>query len=189
MVCLTDFEGWSGPYDFVPLLHNWPGYFSKMELLRPGLFSGPVLYFDLDSLILGPIDGLQLRLCNSTHPSLFLLSDFYNPKIAASGVMAWLPSAETERIYHEYAAKPEFSDRWDRGDGFHIGRHPHLRLQPMFPGVFGSYKKDRLQDGPRGFKIISFHGKPKFNDLPPAHWTNIVWRGEDGPNKPSDQPR
>src|SRR4051812_7051182 len=31
-----------------PLRHNWMQYWSKIEMFRPGLFSGPTLYFDID---------------------------------------------------------------------------------------------------------------------------------------------
>lgn len=176
VICLTDM---STPWPDVDLKHKWPSWFSKLELFRPGLFSGPTVYFDLDTLILGPVDfGPVFDRLERGPEKLAMLSDFYNPKIPASGVMAWLPGPETEQIYHQFAANPEFSSRWDRGDGYHIGRHPHVRLQPLLPGVFGSYKKDQLREGPRGFKVVCQHGLPKFNDLPNAHWMCRAWRGE-----------
>lgn len=35
----------------IPLKHDWPGWWSKIELFRPGLFDGRVLYLDLDMVI------------------------------------------------------------------------------------------------------------------------------------------
>ena len=48
-VCLSNAEV---PCEKIPLEHNWPGYWSKIELFRPGLFEDRVLYLDLDVLVL-----------------------------------------------------------------------------------------------------------------------------------------
>src|SRR5690606_21480964 len=142
MVCLTDDKGWSGPYDFVPLAHDWPGWWSKIELFRPGLFSGPVLYMDLDSVLLKPIPNFvsQMQAMARNGHGLAMLDDFFYPARPASGVMAWEPSPLTERIYHEFAADPKAAMQTRHGDGGWIGRYPHARLQQLFPGTFGSYK-------------------------------------------------
>lgn len=177
MVCLTDMPG-VFPCHTVPLHHNWPGWFSKIELFRPGLFSGPGVYFDLDTLLLGPVDFSPLFADDDNAPRLWLLSDFFSPSRAASGVMAWTPCDATERIYHDFAANPQIRAGWSNGDGSIIGRYPHARLQTALPGVFGSYKADKLHAGPRNFRIVCQHGKPKFNDLPETHWMVRKWKGE-----------
>lgn len=62
-VCLTDAVKESNSAEGVmriPLLHRWPGFWSKIELFRPGLFAGPVLYFDLDTVICGDITDIAL---------------------------------------------------------------------------------------------------------------------------------
>jgi hypothetical protein len=53
--CLSDtpIEG----VDCIPLRHNWPGWFAKLELFRPDL-GGRFLYTDLDNLIVGPLDDI-----------------------------------------------------------------------------------------------------------------------------------
>lgn len=55
-VCLTD--DLDVPCERIPLVTAWPGFFSKIELFRPGLFGGSVLYFDLDTVIHSNIDSL-----------------------------------------------------------------------------------------------------------------------------------
>lgn len=55
-VCLSDDPG--VPCNRIPLITDWPGFYSKLELFRPGLFSGPVLYFDLDTVIHRNIDSI-----------------------------------------------------------------------------------------------------------------------------------
>jgi hypothetical protein len=58
-ICLTDAKRMlTADVDVVPLEKNWPGYWSKIEVYRPGLFKGPLLYLDLDTVISGSIDGL-----------------------------------------------------------------------------------------------------------------------------------
>lgn len=40
----------------LPLINEWSGWWSKIEIFRPGLFEGRVLYLDLDMLIIDNID-------------------------------------------------------------------------------------------------------------------------------------
>ena len=50
--CLTDHLEMD--CNIIPLQHNFPGWFSKMELYK---IQGPVLYFDLDIVILNNLDS------------------------------------------------------------------------------------------------------------------------------------
>lgn len=76
-VCLSDV-----PVDCerVPLEHDWPGWWAKVELFRH--FKGRTLYLDLDSVIVGDpaplVTGEFLMIRNWKYPNLF-----------ASGVMSW----------------------------------------------------------------------------------------------------
>ena len=54
-VCLTDVEV---ACERIPLVHGWPSFYSKIEVFRPGLFDGPVLYLDLDTVICGDLGDL-----------------------------------------------------------------------------------------------------------------------------------
>lgn len=56
--CLTNNMNANIPAIKIPLRHNWPGWWSKMELHRDDLPEGRTLYLDLDSHVvnnLGPI--------------------------------------------------------------------------------------------------------------------------------------
>ncbi len=55
-LCLTDDD--VDCCDVVRLKHNWPGWWSKIELFRDDLESCQSLYFDLDTLVVGNIDAL-----------------------------------------------------------------------------------------------------------------------------------
>lgn len=180
VACLEDVFHFAPPdYESLRLIHDWPGWHSKIELFRPGLFTGVCFYSDLDQLICGPIPNLRETLAKAldTCP-LLLLDDFFTPSRPATGVIAWRPCAQTERIYTEFAARPVIRDGWQHGDGAHIGKFPHGRLQSIFPNTFGSLKAHKLNSGPGPFKVVCQHGVPKFNDLPPDHWMKRMWVGE-----------
>jgi hypothetical protein len=53
-VCLTNVPNeFDGSVETITLKHNWPGWWSKLELFRPGVFEegDRVFYLDLDSVI------------------------------------------------------------------------------------------------------------------------------------------
>jgi hypothetical protein len=54
-VCLSDCDV---PCERIPLISFGKGFWSKLELFRPNLFNGPVLYIDLDNVICGNLDEL-----------------------------------------------------------------------------------------------------------------------------------
>lgn len=58
-VCLTDAAGLP-PVWSVSLAYHWPGWWSKLELFRPGVFEDGerVLYLDLDTLVVGDVGEL-----------------------------------------------------------------------------------------------------------------------------------
>ena len=59
-VCLTDKPEVPDGVERVPLVHGWPHFWSKVELYRPGLFTGPVLYLDLDTIVCDDITDIAL---------------------------------------------------------------------------------------------------------------------------------
>ena len=83
LVCLSDVRFRILGVERVALRYSWRGWWSKVELFRPGLFDRPVLYLDLDSLPIGSLEEIA-----SYRGSLAALSDFYEPKKLASGVLA-----------------------------------------------------------------------------------------------------
>lgn len=161
----------------IPLTHNWPGYWSKMELFRPDL-EGDILAIDLDSVIVDEIShfgGLN---------RLALLQDFYHPARLASGVM-FLPALARERIWTHWIAAPgpenhilrcqKFDAGGIRGDGKFLNDligSKCASFQGLFPGQIVSYKahvkkatgkRHERGDGtlPQGAKIVCFHGQPR----------------------------
>lgn len=50
--CLTNYFGKDLVFDRIALKHNWPGWWSKIELHRPDLPPGRTLYLDLDNHVI-----------------------------------------------------------------------------------------------------------------------------------------
>lgn len=168
-VCLTD-DASVEPYWRVPLLHDWPGWWSKVECFRPGLFTGPVLYLDLDTL---PV--ADLTMIASYRGAFAMLNDFYQgEKQVASGVMAWTPGPHTEAIYHAMLRERTLprgrSDYW-------YAKHapPADRLQTLFPGQLVSFKQSARKGVPDGARLVCFHGNPRPSD-PRAGWGHAAWK-------------
>ena len=159
-------KGWDG-YDTIPLLHDWPGWWSKLELFRPGLFDGLVLYLDLDTLIVGPLDPLI-----GYGGRFAALSDFYSPTLAESGVMLF-QGGDLGRIYRHALRDPAPLDHTGEARFWRQYEDPE-RLQDLFPGMFGSYNADELATGPGDFSVVSFHGHPKQHNLP-GSWVEDAW--------------
>ena len=185
LVCLTDVdlgrESQSGDLKFenrdsgcvsLPLVHDWPGWFSKLELFRPGLFDGPVVYFDLDTLLVKALPEFR----PAEPRRLTMLTDFYNPDQPASGMMLW-DGTRYGHIYEKFAAKPRFAEGMENSDGAIIGKHCVERIQDIWPGLAGSYKADKLQSGPKDFGVVCFHGKPKQHQVDENSWVRAAWCG------------
>jgi hypothetical protein len=169
--CLSDIEV-SG-VDCLPLKYSWPGWWAKMELFRPSI-KGPVLFFDLDTSIVGDLSEI------AAVDRLAIMRDVYRPSGLQSSMM-YLPEAARERIWLEWIERPE---HWMRvhakgGDQAFLERFwvdRATRWQDELPGQVVSYKahvresvrKDReIGDGsiPEDARVVIFHGKPRPWDI------------------------
>jgi hypothetical protein len=174
-VCLTDipvyFEN-SAYIRYIRLAHDWVGWFSKIELFRPNLLDGPILYFDLDTLIVGNIDYLV-----GDH-RLTVLRNFWNAKRIGSAVMSW--SADLSEVYSKfldnagrYIQEYQHPDKW--GDQAFLKDHAPVEpefWQDKLPGRIVSYRRHCLRDAgevkvPDGASVICYGGKfrPWHTDL------------------------
>lgn len=157
------------------LLHGWPGWWSKIELFRPGLFDGPVLYLDLDTLPVGPVDDLA-----SYGGSFAILRDFYRARHWQSAVMAWTPGEHTQAIYERFTDDPHSYMRRFRSDQEFI--EDTLRthgadvdiVQDLLPGQVVSLKVHAKAGPPDGARLVCGHGKPRLSD-PGAGWAHDEW--------------
>lgn len=155
------------------LLYDWPGWWSKLELFRPGLFEPGerVLYLDLDTLPVGDLADL------AAYSGAFgMMTGFYRD-ILQSGVMAWTPGPATDRLWAGFTYNPERAIRSERGDGEWIGpRVPEAdRLMDLYPGQIVSLKVHAKEGPPDGARLVLGHGQPRFSD-PAAGWAHMEWK-------------
>lgn len=162
-VCLSDVEV---PCERIPLEHNWPGWWSKLELFR---LDGPVLYFDLDTAIVGDLSEIAEQAEKWTFT---LLRDFYRLGDAlGSGMMSW--NVDLRRLYDEFALDP---NGWQKrigsaGDQGFIEQNVNLKGVSRWQDVCGnqvaSFKVHcrEKQVVPKGTRVVCFHGEPKTLNL------------------------
>lgn len=100
-VCLSDCDV---PCERIQLIDNGSGFWSKLELFRPNLFSGPVLYIDLDTVICQDITPLIKTIINEKFV-MFLEEDI---KIHSSAIMFW--NGDYSYLWEIYKSKP--IDHW-----------------------------------------------------------------------------
>jgi hypothetical protein len=171
-VCLSDVDV---PCERIPLEHNWPGWWSKIELFR---LTGEVLYFDLDTAIVGDLSGIA----SVGWPGLKMLRDFYAPDHFGSGVMAW--NGDLSAIYDAFAetATVQMMTRRERmGDQAFIeeefGRDRVCPWQAMsaLSGQIVSYKVHCREGIPPNARVVCLHGFPKFGDMPVNDPVRQAW--------------
>lgn len=195
-VCLSDVDV---PCERIPLEYDWevltadrprrhdwrvaPRWWSKIELFRPGLFDGPVLYLDLDTLVVGSLDKIV------AHPHRFTMADDPWPRDSGRGplcsaAMAW--NGDYSFIFDTFANSPdEIAHRYDieepaRG---RIGDQAFIEdtvkadtFRDVIGPVVTSYKCDRLFDGPpANASIVMFHGIPKMHEIDTG-WVPRAWQ-------------
>lgn len=162
-VCLTDRE--LPGIECVPFERNWPGWWSKLELWRPGLFTGQVAYFDLDTIIRRDICDIF-----NTRREFASLTNWSKPHRLASGVMTWQASDKLTPLYESFQLSrdaPRYSlsmERWgDQGWIQDTLPVPFESLNELHPGRIVSYKNHVRAQGavPSSASIVAFHGKPR----------------------------
>lgn len=166
IVCLSDVEI-GRPH--IPMRHDWPGWWSKMELFRPDI-EGDLLFMDLDTSIVDDLTEI------ASVDRLTIMRDVYRPQGLQSSIM-FLPEADRAAVWAEWIRQP---DEWMRtyqagGDQAFLERlwlGKAAIWQDMFPDQIVSYKvhvrrAERVHREfgvgvvPDGARVVIFHGKPR----------------------------
>jgi len=153
LVCLTDMH--VPGIVTIPLEHNYPGWWSKLELCRPDI-AGDLMYFDLDTVV------KSVPVVQKTT----VLRDFYHPDLVGSGLM-YLTEADRAKCWEAWIKDPsghmkactKFPKYGDQGFFGEI-LHDADRWQDVLPGKVTSYKAGAPRDWAAA-DIICFHGKPR----------------------------
>jgi hypothetical protein len=139
------------------------GWWAKLDLFRPGMFEGRVLYLDLDSVIVGPLDRLA-----ESKGILHLGRWGWTKNDYGSGVMVW-DAGEHEEVWARAPADVEQRFRGDQDWMTHLGGWPALP-----DGLCVSYRYHAKAGPPKSASVCCFHGTPKPHEL--GGWVAEAWR-------------
>lgn len=178
---LTDFP--AGDFEgakVLPLLHNWPGWWSKMELCRPDI-AGKFLYLDLDTTVHGRLPDEYWRGAKSLGLAPFTAEEHAAmPEWVQSG-MLWLREEDRARIWERWMQNPEAHMAAHAPEKARVpgawGDQSFLNecgiacgaWQDRFPNEIASYKMNWMPGLARDGKpldrskvrVLCFHGKPR----------------------------
>lgn len=178
-ICLTDLPIKTSDFTVKPLLHNYPGWWSKVEVFRPGLTKAELcVYFDLDTIILRDISDILTVKGGKTFSALYPwnMKNRSNGDFA-SGIMRWknplysfLYSDFSESMQQEFPGDQQYFSAQMKKRGF-----PWLPLQSFFPGIY-SYKRNIRGENLLGdSRVVCFHGNPRPHALN-YRWIKENWR-------------
>jgi hypothetical protein len=169
--CLSDIE----VPDRIPLRHNWPGWWSKIEVFRH--VTGPTLYLDLDTVVVGNIDHLL-----ETSHDFAAIRNFHDPKMIGSAVM-WFKKP-MRHVYDRFCEKPfKWIDYHERKrDGPYLGDQAFVwdsmgrkvNTFDMEKAGIVSYKFHCKNGLPEHARLVCFGGQPKAYEVK-ADWLERHW--------------
>jgi hypothetical protein len=139
------------------------GWWAKLYLFEPGRFNGRVLYLDLDSAIVGPLDPLVAQ------PGAIWLRDWgWDRDVTAGGQLVWDAGEHSDLWEGAETAPKRFKD-----DQEYITARGGWPRMPAH--LVRSYRYHCKAGVPAGASVIAFHGLPKPHELPPVHWVRDYW--------------
>ena len=175
--CLSDIEV---PCDRIPLQHDWPGWWAKIEMFRKGVIEGPTLYLDLDTVITGEVNLARLN-CDFA-----MLRNFWVPDMVGSGVMWFSGENVPHKVYDKFIRQPlaYMAHHKRHEDPPYIGDQAFVwdalnreveQVNDYLPGIY-SYKMHCLRRLPADASIICFHGLPRPTEVN-TDWMQTHWHG------------
>lgn len=153
-------------HDFVCLedVGPWTGWWSKIELFRPGRFYGRVMYLDLDSVVVGSLEQLA-----DTKGIIDLRDWGWQTATYCSSVMVW-DAGEHASIFNLFDASVPRDFAGDQDWMTHLGGWKSLPK-----GLCVSYRYESVKSPPVGASVVNFHGSPKPAEIV-AGWVPQEWR-------------
>jgi flavodoxin len=137
--------------NIIEMKHNWPGWWSKMEMFRPDILKFPFIYIDLDTVVRDiPSDWFQGKELVTPKP-------FSSRDSLQSGFM-FVPTEVKQQIWSKWILDPQKHITEYRGDQDFIA--VNINKVNYFPiNDISSFKftPERTNNA----KVICFHGKPR----------------------------
>lgn len=170
-ICLTDVQV---PCESVSIAHGWPGWWSKIELFRSDIFpEGLVIYFDLDTVIVGDISPLILAEVEAM--SFFMLEGFHISRRWASGIMAWNNTGHLDDVYSSFHYQTHSRKYLNDQEWISLCGGQIQPIQSLLPGIV-SYKHHCRGKGlPEEARVVCFHGNPRPHQVE-DEWMKEYWR-------------
>jgi len=180
-VCLSDFADLGSTVEILPLRHNWPGWWSMIEMFR---LKGPVVAGGLDMIVLDDIDRLA-ELALTCPPDVFYMArpqprPFNNGEKWCSGLQIW--NGDWSWLYEQFCLNPQsymdFHVKEQRFTYTCLMNHMvKIRaVQDYFDGYY-SYKNNCRNGKPKDARVVLFHGHPR-----PKHckepWVKNVYNNQ-----------
>lgn len=148
------------------------GWWAKLYLFSEDAFpkGERVLYFDLDTVITGPLDEIA-----AYAGEFAILKDVYRLGGLQSSVMAWEAGTLTH-VWNGY--KTAGFPNIEGGDQVWIERNIHAQnidlWQKLYPSAFRSYKLDCMEFVPKKTSVVVFHGRPRPHEC--DGWVKDTWK-------------
>lgn len=168
----------------VPSRHG--GWWEKLRLFEPGLFTDRVMFLDLDTVVLKNIDHIA-----AYDGPFATLEDFWRPGRGLGPAVMLFDPAYAGTLYEEWAA--EGFPKNGHGDQAWLENRDQGRfrksvdiLQRLFPGEFVSYKEHCTSRGrgwrdvadqvppPTEARVVCFHGRPRPHEV--GGWVRNYWK-------------
>lgn len=158
-VCLSDKP--IPDVETIPLRHNWEGWWSKLEMMRPDI-EGDILYMDLDTVLVGDITPLA-KIGKTT-----VLRDFYKGGQSIGSGLMYITEADRKRAWDIFTRDPNrhiarcvTRECWgDQGFLQPIFKEAQ-RWQDVLPEMVVSFKASGRVKPSKECRVACFHGNPR----------------------------
>jgi hypothetical protein len=148
----------------LPLPKGFEGWWNKIYLFKPGLFTGKCLFLDLDVVVTHSLDALAAL-------DGFHIIEDWNVGGFNSSVMLFDPAEDVSRVWTDFEKS---MTREFHGDQDVItAMLPESKIFPARWCV--SYKTHSRIVPPNGSKIVIFHGRPNPHEMT-SPWIRQYWR-------------
>lgn len=180
-VCLTDRTDLAiDGVETIPLRHGWHGFWSKIELYRPGLFAGPVLALDLDMVVCGDLDDIAALdaplVCTWDMMHGWINSSCTRWQVDLSCVYEAM-LADPAGMMAKYNAGKLYGDQGLLQDTLVARRIPWAWLQTLLPGQIWLHPMAyRSAAAVAGVRVSNWAGHPKMHQVADSTWLREHWR-------------